>query len=1427
MKEIRVKTEGSPEVKRSREEGYMAAHLKRPILPPRGEPSGQPQNSGGGQKLTTGDALAYLKAVREMFHDKKEKYDEFLEVMKEFKAQRIDTTGVIMRVKELFKGHKDLILGFNTFLPKGYEITLSTDDALPPKKPVEFEEAINFVNKIKTRFQHDERVYKAFLEILNQYRKECKSISEVYQEVAYLFREHHDLLEEFTHFLPDTTATAPVQQVPSGRHVSGNLIRRDERGPSGSTVRHVHEKRERSNSHADRELGVGCPEEEHDRAFLKLEKDQRKRTEKEKEQKEEKERRYHDQDNKVLDHDRDVENTSSVSHKRKFNRQTDDAVADWPHVDGAESFGLQPALMSSSDDKLALKSMYAKEFIFCNKVKETLDESQYQEFLKCLHIYSTEIISRLKLQNLVSDLLGKHPDLMEGFIEFLSHCENTGPLSKRMKAEDKERDRDECGKDKERERDKEKERERPERGSPIVPKDLTNHKGTVSASKDKVVNKPISELDLSGCDLCTPSYRRLPKHYQTYATHRTELATGVLNDDWVSVTSGSEDYSFKHMRKNQYEESLFRCEDDRFELDMLLESTNVTIKRVEELSERMHNNSIKPDSQIRIEDHLNAINLRCIERIYGDHGLDVIELLRKNAHVALPVILARLKQKQEEWARCRFDMNKVWGEVCAKNYHKSLDHRSFYFKQQDKKSLSTKALLAEIKEINEKKRKEDDVLLAVAAGNRRPIIPNLEFQYTDPDVNEDLYQIIKYSCVEVCPTVEQLDKVMKIWTTFLEPMLGVPPRLHSAEDTEEVVKSKNRTPKGTAACAVEGDSSPGAAGIVSDSKPPTSLGNSADAMVSENGSSLRANLVNGDTSIKQNGSDEVVKAQNGASPTNDISGANLSSASNNWLPDCNSSHCISTDNIQGRSNMENISGTATLSKHSHSISESSVEPRRIEGLPFATVGENSRQVGTANEESTTDNKKGEDSVAHSNPKVEREEGELSPNADLVEDGFAVYHDPAMEPTAKAKDGSESRQHHGKCSGDGQACCGEAGGEHDVDADDEGEESAQRSNEDSENASEAAEDVSGSESGDADECSNDDHEEDEDDEHDDAKAESEGEAEGVVSPLGCEGRRKSLPFSDHFFKAVKPLTKHVVPLLHDRDNREHKVFYGNDAFYVLFRLHQALYDRILSAKTNATSAERKWRSAKDTNPPDQYAKFMSVLYSLLDGSADNAKFEDDCRAIIGTQSYVLFTLDKLIFKLVKQLQAISSDEMDNKLLQLHAYEKSRASMRFVDSVYHENACVLLHEENIYRFECSCNPTRLSIQLMDYGHEKPEVTAVTIDPTFAAYLNNEFLSINPARKERHALFLKRTMQKYTSKDEFLSISNAMEGVQVFNGLECKISCNNSKASYVLDTEDFLYRTRRKRITVPRGDSLSDLPVKTSMGKLERFHRWLGGA
>ncbi|KAL8126097.1 hypothetical protein AgCh_013399 [Apium graveolens] len=118
--------------------------------------------------------------------------------------------------------------------------------------------------------------------------------------------------------------------------------------------------------------------------------------------------------------------------------------------------------------------------------------------------------------------------------------------------------------------------------------------------KEKYWGKSIQELDLTSCQRCTPSYTLLPDDYPIpLASQKSELGAQVLNDHWVSVTSGSEDYSFKHMRRNQYEESLFRCEDDRFELDMLLQSVTTTAKRAEELLNIMNKNSINSEAETR------------------------------------------------------------------------------------------------------------------------------------------------------------------------------------------------------------------------------------------------------------------------------------------------------------------------------------------------------------------------------------------------------------------------------------------------------------------------------------------------------------------------------------------------------------------------------------------------------------------------------------------------------------------------------------------------------------------------------------------------------------------------------------------------------------------------------------------------------------
>jgi len=168
-------------------------------------------------------------------------------------------------------------------------------------------------------------------------------------------------------------------------------------------------------------------------------------------------------------------------------------------------------------------------------------------------------------------------------------------------------------------------------------------------------------------------------------------------------------------------------------------------------------------------------------------------------------------------------------------------------------------------------------------------------------------------------------------------------------------------------------------------------------------------------------------------------------------------------------------------------------------------------------------------------KVEKEEGELSPNGDVDEDHLAAYGDAGTQADPKVKV-SSGNQHYQETNGD------DAGGENDADADDE----------DSDNASEAGDDVSGSESA-GDECSREDHEEEEDVDRDelDGKAESEGEAE--VHYSGSDGT--AIPSSESFLSSVKPLAKYVSSVSQDTSKKDSRVFYGNDSFYVLFRLHR--------------------------------------------------------------------------------------------------------------------------------------------------------------------------------------------------------------------------------------------------------------------------------
>ena len=62
-----------------------------------------------------------------------------------------------------------------------------------------------------------------------------------------------------------------------------------------------------------------------------------------------------------------------------------------------------------------------------------------------------------------------------------------------------------------------------------------------------------------------------------------------------------------------------------------------------------------------------------------------------------PILLERILKKLEGLKQHKRDQVRGWREVCEKNFLKGLDHRSIFFKQNEKKLVSSKNFMTEIK----------------------------------------------------------------------------------------------------------------------------------------------------------------------------------------------------------------------------------------------------------------------------------------------------------------------------------------------------------------------------------------------------------------------------------------------------------------------------------------------------------------------------------------------------------------------------------------------------------------------------------------------------------------------------------------------------------------------------------------------------------
>lgn len=164
--------------------------------------------------------------------------------------------------------------------------------------------------------------------------------------------------------------------------------------------------------------------------------------------------------------------------------------------------------------------------------------------------------------------------------------------------------------------------------------------------------------DLAFCDEYGPSYRSVPKAWQSQScSGRDALCWEVLNDAFAShPTWASEDGGFVASKKNIFEEALHRVEEERYDYDLNIEANLNTISLLEPIAKKISLMSEEEKNAFKLPPGLGGpsktIYQRIIKKIYGkEQGASVIEMLHTNPAQSVPVVLKRLKQKDEEWKR--------------------------------------------------------------------------------------------------------------------------------------------------------------------------------------------------------------------------------------------------------------------------------------------------------------------------------------------------------------------------------------------------------------------------------------------------------------------------------------------------------------------------------------------------------------------------------------------------------------------------------------------------------------------------------------------------------------------------------------------------------------------------------------------------------
>jgi paired amphipathic helix protein Sin3a len=266
----------------------------------------------------------------------------------------------------------------------------------------------------------------------------------------------------------------------------------------------------------------------------------------------------------------------------------------------------------------------------------------------------------------------------------------------------------------------------------------------------------------------------MPQEKLKPCSGRDEMCSAVLNDEWAShPTWASEDSGFVAHRKNAFEEGLHRIEEERHDYDFNIEANVKCIQLLEPIAQQMLNMTPQEREQFVMPPGLGgpstSIYKRVLKKIYGaEKGADVVNDMFEHPFAVVPVVLARLKQKDEEWRFTQREWEKVWQAQTEIMHLKSLDHMGIQVKQNDKRTLSAKHLVDVIKTKHEEQRRLRSI---------KPKTPRYQFSYElgDREVILDLLRfMVLYGMNSGHHSASEKERIVEFFEMFIPQFFDLP-----------------------------------------------------------------------------------------------------------------------------------------------------------------------------------------------------------------------------------------------------------------------------------------------------------------------------------------------------------------------------------------------------------------------------------------------------------------------------------------------------------------------------------------------------------------------------------------------------------------------------------------------------------------------------